>query len=116
MLGQIQEWFYHDLAGIRSDGNGFKKITIAPQPVGDVTWAKAGYNSVRGKIISDWKRDGGRFTLKVTIPPNTTATVLVPTKSGGTTTATSGARFLRMDFGCDVFEAGSGDYKFESSF
>jgi alpha-L-rhamnosidase len=65
MLGQIQEWFYHDLAGIQNapDSAGFKKIVIAPQPVGDVTWAKASYNSIRGKIVSDWKRqhDGHRF-------------------------------------------------------
>jgi hypothetical protein len=32
-------------------------------PVGDVTWAKASYNSIREKIISDWKRDGEKFTL-----------------------------------------------------
>ena len=70
MLGQIQEWFYHDLAGIQSDPDsaGFKKIIINPQPVGDVTWVKASYNSIRGKIVSDWKRDGGKFTLKVSIP------------------------------------------------
>ena len=84
MLGQIQEWFYHDLAGIQNapDSAGFKKIIINPQPVGDVTWAKASYNSIRGKIVSDWKRDSGKFTLQVTIPANTTATVFVPAKSG----------------------------------
>ena len=116
MLGQIQEWFYHDLAGIRSDGNGFKTITIAPQPVGDVTWVKASYNSIRGKIASDWKRDGDHFTLQVMIPPNTTATVFVPAKSGGATTASSSARLLRMENGCAVFETGAGDYRFQSRF
>ena len=37
MLGQIQEWFYHDLAGIGVDptGPGFKKILIRPQPACD---------------------------------------------------------------------------------
>jgi alpha-L-rhamnosidase len=52
MLGQIQEWFYHDLAGIGCDpaGPGFKKIIINPQPVGDVKWVKAGYDSIRGKM------------------------------------------------------------------
>ena len=65
----------------RPAGPGFKKIIINPQPVGDLTWVKASYDSIRGKIVSDWKRDGGKFTLNVTIPPNTTATVLVPAKS-----------------------------------
>jgi hypothetical protein len=116
MLGQIQEWFYHDLAGIRSDGNGFKKISIAPQPVGDVAWVKASYNSIRGKIVSDWKRDGDQFTLKVTIPANTTATVSVPEKSAGTATANAGAKSLRRENGRAVFETGSGDYTFQSKF
>jgi len=118
MLGQIQEWFYHDLAGIQNapDSAGFKHIVIAPQPVGDVTWAKAGYNSIRGKIVSDWKRDGTKFTLNVTIPPNTTAKVFVPAKSSAAVTQTDGAKFLRMENGRAVFEINSGNYRFESEF
>src|SRR5215813_6784519 len=80
MLGQIMEWFYHDLAGIGADssGAGFKKFFIRPQPVGDVSWVRAGYQSIRGRIESDWKRDGDRFVLKIKIPANTSATVFVP--------------------------------------
>ena len=122
MLGQIQEWFYHDLAGIRSEGNGFKKISINPQPVGDVLWAKASYNSIRGKIVSDWKRDGNQFTLKVTIPANTTATVFVPAKSATAVTENGrpaaqsrGVNFLREANGRAVFAVESGEYEFKSN-
>ena len=115
MLGQIQEWFYHDLAGIRSAGPGFKQIIIAPQPVGDVTWTRATYDSVRGKIVSDWKRDGTAFTLKVVIPPNTTATVYVPATAGAKVQVNHpGASFLRAENGCQVFATGSGNYTFTS--
>jgi hypothetical protein len=88
MLGQIMEWFYHDLAGIASDpaGPGFRKIIIRPQPVGDVTWAKASYDSLHGKISVQWDRTDGRFTLKAAVPANTTATVFVPVGSGMTVT------------------------------
>ena len=110
MLGQIQEWFYHDLAGIQSGRNGFKQIIIAPQPVGDVTWAKASYNSIRGKIVSDWKRDGNKFTLNVTIPANTTAMIFVPgraadavTESGKTAGHSKVVKFLRMESALAVF-------------
>ena len=115
MLGQIQEWFYHDLAGIQNDpvSAGFKKIIINPQPAGDVTCAKASYNSIRGKIVSDWKRDGGKFTLKVSIPANTTATVYVPAQSATAVNA-EGATFLRMENDRAVFAIGSGDYTFDS--
>ncbi len=125
MLGQIQEWFYHDLAGIVSDPNGagFKKIIINPQPVGDVTWARASYDSIRGKIVSDWKRDGEKFTLKVTIPANTTATVFIPakstigfTESGKPPEQSSGVKFLRQENDRVVFAIESGSYTFESKF
>jgi alpha-L-rhamnosidase len=123
MLGQIQEWFYHDLAGIGCDptGPGFKNIIINPQPVGDITWVKASYDSIRGKIVSDWKRNGDRFTLNVTIPANTTATVYMPAKSaesvteGGKPAAqSSGVKFLRMENNRAVFAVASGKYGFES--
>ncbi len=116
MLGQIQEWFYHDLAGIQSGGNGFKKIIIAPHPVGDVTWVKASYHSIRGKITSDWKRDGNHFTLKTIIPANTTAEIFLPAKSASAVKPTFGSTFLRMENGCAVFEISSGKYTFSSQF
>ncbi len=151
MLGQIQEWFYHDLAGIQNapGSAGFKQIVIDPQPVGDVTWVKASYNSIRGKIVSDWKlerwgeapdepsgtnsgkansaREDARptkykFTLAVTIPPNTTATVYVPAKSaaevfesGRPAQKSEGVTFLRMENGRAVFEVEAGSYQFETA-
>jgi len=124
MLGQIQEWFYHDLAGIQNapGSAGFKKIVINPQPVGDVTWTRASFNSVRGKIVSDWKRDGDKFILKVTIPANTTATVFIPAnsadevlESGQPAAHSQGVNFLRMENGRAVFEIESGDYNFQSA-
>jgi len=114
MLGQIEEWFYHDLAGIRSEGDGFKAISINPQPVGDITWAKASYESIRGRIVSDWKRADGKFTLHVTIPPNTTANIYLPANSVSDVTPTRGAEFLRVDNGRAVYGVGSGDYTFQS--
>jgi hypothetical protein len=123
MLGQIMEWFYHDLAGIGCDPNGpgFARIIIRPQPVGDLTWAKASYDSIRGRIVSDWKRVGDTFTLKVTIPANTTATVFVPASSAdrvteGRTPASlaKGIRFLHQGPGQAVYEVGGGQYEFHS--
>ena len=125
MLGQIQEWFYHDLAGIQNapDSAGFKKIIIAPQPVGDVTWVKAGFNSIRGKIVSDWQNSEREFTLKVSIPANTVATVSIPAtalnsvKEGNLNwpaIKAKGVNSFRFENGRAIFEVGSGDYSFVS--
>lgn len=124
MLGQLQEWFYHDLAGIQNapGSAGFKQIIIHPHPVGDVTWTKASYESIHGKVVCDWKREGHDFTLHATIPPNTTATVFIPASSvdavseGGKSARTqAGVNFLRMEDGCAVFAVESGDYDFKST-
>ena len=133
LIGDLNIWFHEYLAGVRPDPDspGFKKIIIRPQPVGDLTWVKASYNSIRGVIVSDWKRNGDKFTLNVTIPANTTATIYVPAKDaasvteaglvrrspgeGGKPVARSeGVRFLRMESGRAVFAVGGGRYSFVS--
>ena len=85
MLGHIMDWFYTSLAGIQQNNKatGFKIIDIKPQPVGDIKFARATYQSVYGEIVSDWKINSGVFELNVTIPANTTATVYLPGRNKG---------------------------------
>ena len=123
MLGQIMEWFYADLAGIATDpaGPGFKKIVVRPQPVGDVTWVKAAYNSPHGRIACEWETAAGKFTLRLEIPANTTATVYLPAhnakevwESNQSASRAAGVRFLRQETDRAVYEIGSGTYQFVS--
>ena len=122
MLGHIEAWLYRGLAGIAPDpaGPGFKKILIRPQTVGDLAGARAAYESPYGRIVSGWKREGGRLRMDVTIPPNATATVFVPamdvtsvTESGHAAAQADGVEFLRLERGAVVFSVGSGCYRFE---
>jgi alpha-L-rhamnosidase len=117
-------WFYQGLAGIRPDetGPGFKKIIIKPAVVGDLTWVKCGYESIHGRIVSNWKREAGKLTMDVTIPVNTTATVYVPAKAaegvaenGKPTDKVEGVKFLRMQDSAAVHAVGSGTYRFQST-
>ena len=84
MLGHIQEWFLGWVAGIRPDPvePGFATFIIAPCPVGDLTWAHGEFDSLHGRIVSDWRLAEGRFTLNVTVPPNTRAFVHLPVRPG----------------------------------
>jgi alpha-L-rhamnosidase len=124
MFGEISAWFFKHLAGINPDpaAPGFKRILIKPGPTGDLTAARAEYDSVRGRIISDWKIEHGRFRLRVVIPPNTTAAVHVPAKDAASVTEGGKAaadseqvRFLRMEDGRAVFDIGSGGFDFISN-
>ena len=80
MMGQIEEWFYQSLAGIKADEKnpGFKHFFIQPEVVGDMTFVKATYQSIYGKIASAWEKKDGKLILKVEIPANTSATIKLP--------------------------------------
>jgi alpha-L-rhamnosidase len=65
-----------------------------------------------GLLASSWKREKGEFTLDVTVPANTTATVWVPGKPAG---EVKGAKFLRSENGAGVYEVSSGAYTFKSA-
>jgi hypothetical protein len=123
MMGHVIEWFYQDLAGITADpdGAGFKRVLIRPQPVPGLTWAEATYEAIRGPIAVRWERADGRFTLKVTVPANTTATVHMPahgatevTESGTPAAARPGVSFLSFAGDRAVYRIESGSYTFES--
>ena len=113
MFGTVDEWFYRSLLGINAAAPGFKKIIIKPQPAGNLTWAKGSYTSIGGVIGSDWKIEHNIFTLKATIPANTTATIYVLCKPN-TTVYESGktTEVLKYENGYAVVEVGSGQYEF----
>ncbi len=76
-LGSVAQWLYEYVAGIRALEPGYARVLVAPEP-GELEWARAVYRSVRGPISSAWRQDGDTFSLEVEIPPNVTATVVVP--------------------------------------
>jgi hypothetical protein len=80
MLGHIMEWFYSGLGGIRQNEKAvaYQKIMICPEPVGNISNAKASYSSPYGLISSEWKKEANEFELKVEIPVNTKATIYLP--------------------------------------
>ena len=118
-FGACGEWMFSTLAGIDTDGPGFKKLIIRPTPGEGITWVKAGYDSINGRIVSNWSTEVGKMTMDVVIPPNTTATVYVPakdaasvTESGHPADKTKGVKFLRMGNGRAVYEVSAGVYQF----
>jgi len=121
LVGDLVIWFYETLAGIASDPAqpGFKHIVMRPQPLGDLTFVKASHRSPYGLVASEWRRQGGRFDWRVTVPPNATATVYVPaagadavTESGRPLANAQGVKLLRTESGAVVLAVESGSYRF----
>ncbi len=120
-LGSVGEWLYRYVAGIDVDPArpGYDHILIRPCPSGGVTHARATYDSIRGRIVSAWRVEDGAFSLHVTIPANTTATVYLPTsniaavtEAGAPLKDVEGVEALRVEAGRVVLAVGSGAYDF----
>ncbi len=78
MLGHIQQWFYDGLGGITPEKPGFESFRIQPEFVGDIDQCSCEYMSLYGKIICQWQKAGQQLELFVTVPVNTTATLVLP--------------------------------------
>ena len=124
LSGNLEAWCYQTLAGINYDPEqpGFKHILLRPHPVGDLTFVRASHKCLYGLIRSDWTATSDSFVWRVTVPPNTTATVCVPTtdaatvrESGQPAAESPHVKFLRNEGTRVVYQVPSGSYQFESA-
>jgi alpha-L-rhamnosidase len=82
-FGAVGQWLLAYCAGIERGEPGFQRFTLQPHPdpTGEMTWARAAYDSPYGRISSGWKIEGETLTYTCTVPANTTATLLLPTSA-----------------------------------
>ncbi|KAH7255163.1 bacterial alpha-L-rhamnosidase-domain-containing protein [Fusarium redolens] len=73
-LGAVGDWL-HGTVGVR------------PIPGGNITSAKVSFNGPCGLVACEWNLEGQRFTMSLTIPPNCSALVTLPSE-------------VRRDFTC----------------
>jgi alpha-L-rhamnosidase len=83
--GAIGDWLYRVVAGIDTEPAqpGYKHIIFHPQPGGGLTHARVTQDSLYGQIVSDWRIRNGNFEWDILVPPNTTATVILPGENQG---------------------------------
>ncbi len=115
-FGSVIAWVYRYAAGIDTtpDSPGFKEIVIHPHLDSRMPSARAEYDSVYGKIVSDWKgTPAGPFSLRVTIPANTRARIFLPAIPGARITEGGKAIEAQSEGGSNVVRVGSGSYTFE---
>ena len=79
MFGGVDNFFYETLVGIRSGAPGYRHIIVKPYILSDVSYARASIGTVRGTVAAGWELENSGLTMNVTIPPNATAEIHVPT-------------------------------------
>ena len=79
MFGEIGAWLYKTLGGINPDVAcpGFKNVILRPYFLKDISYVKASYITPQGMVKSSWNRKGAKIIYKVTVPPNSTATLFL---------------------------------------
>ena len=118
--GAIGEWLYKYVAGVDIDPEnpGYKHILLYPHPGGQLTRASAELNSMYGPVKSAWNLDQAQFTYEVTIPANTTATVMLPHADPATVTINQLPLSANKEYKAEqkgdqtIVQLGSGNYKF----
>jgi alpha-L-rhamnosidase len=80
MFGSISGWFYKYLAGIRPalDAVGYNKVILEPSGFERLRFVRADYGTPQGLISVSWERKADSLYYDVTVPVNTSATVVLP--------------------------------------
>ena len=122
-FGSVGQYLYGVVGGITPASPGYKSIQIQPIPGIGITWANTSFNSVNGLISTAWTNTGSVFNLAVTIPPNTTAQVYVPTtnaaaitESGLPAASSPGVTYVGLSNNSAIYSVRSGSYFWSSPY
>jgi alpha-L-rhamnosidase len=118
--GAIGDWMYRVSAGLEILEPGYKQISINPQLTDKLTFSKASFESSYGTISSGWERREGKVIIKVSIPANTSAKIILPvvnqekvTEAGKPLSQNLYLKNIKISDNRLTMQAGSGEYMFE---
>jgi len=78
----VGAWFLEGLAGIQLDPAvpAYEQFVLRPAILShpSLTWAEGDFESPHGRIASRWRLEDQRLRWQVSVPPNTTALLVLP--------------------------------------
>ncbi|WP_210481109.1 glycoside hydrolase family 78 protein [Naasia sp. SYSU D00948] len=77
-LGAVADWLHRVVGGLQRVEPGYRRMRIAPQPGGGLTWAKVAHETAYGRVEVSWRIEGEELALDVTIPAGAEAVVVLP--------------------------------------
>lgn len=96
MFGDFVAWSYQRLAGIRlaedagstaavpTGPNAFSEILLKPEPIAQLDWVRASVDTPYGLVTSEWSRKDGGIAYRFSVPPGTTAKLVLPGQAART--------------------------------
>ena len=76
--GGVADWMHRVIGGLAPASPGYKKMTMAPQPGGDLNRATAKHLTPYGIAMCSWEIEDNEIIVSVEVPPNTSACVTLP--------------------------------------
>jgi len=123
MFGGGIVWFYRKLAGMQADPEqpGYRHIIFRPQPIEDLSYTTYTNETPYGNAGITWNNEGDHFSMEITVPVGSTATVYVPAlsaeevmESDVEAAKSKGVNFDKMEDGYAIYQIGSGEYNFKT--
>ncbi|MCE1198168.1 MAG: glycoside hydrolase family 78 protein [Marinilabiliales bacterium] len=118
MFGEINAWYYKALGGLKPDPEhpGFKNVLIEPHFVPGLQQFSAIHRGPQGEISSQWMKNGNKTNYDLLLPPNTTATLVLPdgklTVNKMSIEKADNIRFISRSSGKVTLSLQSGEYHF----
>ena len=97
-LGSVADWMYRTVGGLAPGEPGYRRLVIQPQPAGHLTHAQVRHRTPYGTAACEWSIEDERIEVEVVVPPNTTATVVLPGSDSGPLEVGSGAHCWRYPY------------------
>lgn len=76
--GAVGDFLYRRVAGIEAQKPGYKHFKIEPVPGDELTFAKGSVETPYGRIVSEWKREGDKFSVHAEVPVGSQCTLKLP--------------------------------------
>lgn len=94
-LGSVADWLHTSVGGISPAEPGWKVFNVRPIPGGNLTHANVSFDGPYGLVSCSWSlseplpHGGYNFEMELTVPPNSTAVVTLPSELKQTLTETT---------------------------
>jgi alpha-L-rhamnosidase len=85
-LGAVADWLHRVVGGLSPVEPGYRRMRVAPRPGGGLTRAAVTHDTPWGRARVGWRRaPHDRMIVEVSIPPGTSAQVVLPEHPAGLT-------------------------------